>query len=170
MGPIALQYLCDYYTRHDATLDSFITNLQLVHMKHFSIEPLTGLMHSTPTKNEMVKSDWANVGEGLLMRLTPTSKKLSTEERDEQWKALTPSAVHGMINSYRSQFYSRAKDVVVAFNLMHLIEGFLNDEEGLRGLGWDTEAGLSDILIEVLQNNVRKDVEHLGLIVKYVIS
>ncbi|KAH6891771.1 hypothetical protein BKA70DRAFT_1326087 [Coprinopsis sp. MPI-PUGE-AT-0042] len=165
LGPITLQYLCDYYTRHDATLDSFITNLQLVHMKHFSIEPLTGLLHSTPSKSALAQPDWANVADGLLTRLTPISRKLSTEERDEQWNSLTPSALPGLINSHRSQFYSRAKDVVVAFNLMHLIEDFLRIE-GLRGLGWDTEAGLSDILIEVLQNNVRKDVEHFGLIVK----
>ncbi|KAG2007073.1 hypothetical protein CC2G_014798 [Coprinopsis cinerea AmutBmut pab1-1] len=165
IGPIALQFIADYYTRWDPTLDALITNIQLIYMKHFINEPITALAHSTPSEDDLVGSEWASFVEGILTRLTPISKKLTAKERDQQWKALTTSNLPDLVETHRSQFRLRVANLVLAFNVMKLIQLFLV-EEGYKGLGWKLDEGLSDILVEFLQNNVDRDIKDLSLIMR----
>ncbi|TFK25404.1 hypothetical protein FA15DRAFT_590498 [Coprinopsis marcescibilis] len=165
LGPIALQYIADFYLRYNPTFDSLITNLQLMHMKHFSIEPLTSILYSTPRSKELSQPEWSDIADDLLTRLAPVSKKLSDEKRNQQWKLLTPANLPNLVEKHRKQLYSRAKAVVVVFNVMKIIQLFLVNE-GYKGLGWDFKIGLSDILVEFLQNNVDRDVKDLSLIMR----
>ncbi|KAG5639781.1 hypothetical protein H0H81_000061, partial [Sphagnurus paluster] len=157
IGPTVLTFLAEYHSRHNASLDGAITILQLAHLKHFSAEPLTVLVNSTPEQETLdLPASILFLG-SLLSRLPDSTTTTPTDH------------IIASIDAARTAFRTRARHVRIALGLVRLAQGFMA-QNGYKGLGWSPEAQaplLGDgVLVDVLAGGLGADVKFLGALVK----
>ncbi|KAJ2915754.1 hypothetical protein MD484_g4658, partial [Candolleomyces efflorescens] len=160
LGPAALEYISDFFTRHNRTLDSLTTLIQLAYMKHFSI--LTSLLYSTPQ----------NPSSALLS--TALTSVLATNEAALEGVSGADEAkgrIISIIDESRTNVEKQYKSIKIAFNLMRLMQLFFV-KEGYKGLGWNLENDLCAIFGGMFLKRKEKSgalersLNHLSLIVK----
>ena len=55
----------------------------------------------------------------------------------------------------------------VAFGFINLVQCFMV-LQGYKGLGWGQQISLCDVLVDVLEGSLEKDVKYLGIMVRYI--
>lgn len=165
IGPAFLVFLTDYFIRQNASLDSILTILQLAHLKHFSGEPLTLLVQTTPSSNTLSHTSSFPFLDGLLTRLH-TSNPPEADGTD--WSQQTLPRILVAVDEARIEFYHRARRVRIGFGIIKLVQEFLT-QQGHKGLNWDRHSERTpvlDVMIDVMRGKVGSNVKVLGSIVR----
>ncbi|KAG6853066.1 hypothetical protein C0991_007136 [Blastosporella zonata] len=165
IGPSILTYLTDYCGRHNPSLDAALNILHLAHLKHFSGEPLTLLIKSTPSSEILAQPASAPLVEAVLARLQSSP---STDSSNLEWPNQSLPPLIAAIDDTRAFAYSRARRVRIGFRLIKLIQDFMASQ-GYKGLNWgsDTRAiAIMDVMIAALQGGLGSDIKYLGIMVK----
>ncbi|KAG6856100.1 hypothetical protein H0H87_007436 [Tephrocybe sp. NHM501043] len=161
IGPSVLIYLTDYYNRHNLSLDAALSILHLAHMKHFSGEPLTLLVRSTPASDILAQQSSFSFVEKLTA-LLQSSQLLPTASNLESSKQSMSSLISA-IDDARTAVYSRARRLRVGFGIAKLVHDFMIGQ-GYKGLGWG-DLNI-DVMILALQGGLGPDIKYLGVMVK----
>ncbi|KAG6907800.1 hypothetical protein DXG01_007339 [Tephrocybe rancida] len=162
IGPSVLTYLTDYYNRHNSSLDAALNILHLAHLKHFSGEPLTLIVKSTPVYDLLSQPASLLFVEALATRLQPSHP--SSDSAPD----LSISSLIAATNAARSALYSRARRIRIGFRIIKLVQDFMRNE-GYKGLNWGDNArgiGIVDVMISSLQGGLGSDIKYLGTMVK----
>ncbi|KIM41529.1 hypothetical protein M413DRAFT_445512 [Hebeloma cylindrosporum] len=165
IGPATLQYLNDYFTRYHSSVDAILTILQLAHLKHFSSDPLTILVHSTPSVATLSRPN-----SSLFLQAVSARTKPSREEEDVNMDAqsLSQRAID-QVDKIRTEFYSRHRNLRVGFAVVLRMQTFLRSYY-YKGLDWSADLengnGLCDAMLDALRGSFMRDVKHLGMITK----
>ncbi|KAF5313494.1 hypothetical protein D9611_008637 [Ephemerocybe angulata] len=193
LGPTVLRFIADHFSRHNRTLDSLITNIQLVYMKHFTVEPLTCLLHNTPSLDESENGSERNLSEGEGTTGLPSPALLETvferivavDKKGEFLGSLPANESSGSasqrrktamdisqrvldeVDTFRLAVRAAYRSKCIAFNIIKLIHVCLASD-GLRVLGWDLEQELVEIFVKFLEGGETVDrwLRQLALILR----
>ncbi|KAL0565915.1 Origin recognition complex subunit 3, partial [Marasmius crinis-equi] len=119
LGPAMLESLVDHSTRYDSSLDSLIDSLQLTHLKHFSIDPLTLLHHETPSREILEDPSSLPFLDTLLTRI---HDPVDEDKEINDWQTKSIRSVMKVVKGARKDFYAHARRVVLAFNLVRFVQ------------------------------------------------
>jgi origin recognition complex subunit 3 len=138
---------------------------QLAHLKHFTSDPLTALVHSTPSAQLLAQPEAAKFVESLQTRLEsgPSLKAAKTD-------LSAVSDIMEVIDKVREDFHSRARDMRVRFGVIRTVQAEFR-RWGYKGLEWEFEGegdvGVNlDVMIDLLRGRLGRSVRQLGTIVK----
>lgn len=165
IGPANIQYFQDYFTRYDSSLDKVLTILQLIHLKHFSSDPLTVLIHATPGVTSLSRPTSFNFIDSLAERLYAPSTQTPSETHAEDWRSITIPSLIKSIDEARTSFRSRARGIRVAFGFINLVQCFMV-LQGYKGLGWGQQISLCDVFVDILEGSLEKDIKYLSIMVR----
>lgn len=159
-GPASLEYIADFFSRHNRTLDSLITNIQLVHMKHFSVEPLACLVYPIPERPSPA------VLEAAFARILAFEPKFITPPKEEEITAT--QALIAKVDECRVEVLGVYRKLRIAFDLMKRVQLFCVARK-YKGMGWDIENGLTHIFQQFLSGKatVHRWVKEMHRIVRY---
>ncbi|KAF9551722.1 hypothetical protein CPC08DRAFT_823151 [Agrocybe pediades] len=157
IGPGVLDYLHDLFTRYASSVDVIFTVIQLVHLRHFSLEPLTVLVRDTPSL--ATSSPFTSA---LCARVS-----LQTHDEDVDMDPDPVSHAIAQLDKYRNCFYSRYQDLRLGFCVMLCVHRYL-ERQGHASLKWFTtdtrnEDRLQRVINGLLSGTLEKDVETLGI-------
>ncbi|KAJ3507772.1 hypothetical protein NMY22_g16828 [Coprinellus aureogranulatus] len=146
-GPASLEYVADFFSRHNRTLDSLITNIQLVHMKHFSVEPLTCLAYPTPLTHSpaILEAAFARIL-AVEPKFTLTSE---TSKKKNRGRA-PPEVLMEKVDQYREAVFKVYHKLRIAFTWMKTLHMYCKTQN-YKGLGWDLENNLTEIFQQFLK-------------------
>ncbi|KAF8803363.1 hypothetical protein BYT27DRAFT_7226028 [Phlegmacium glaucopus] len=169
IGPVILEYLVDYYTRFNSSTDAILTILQLAHLKHFTSEPLTILVHSTPWNQVLSRPESFSFLDALATRLTIPSSDSTHAMESQDWRSQTLPAIIAEVNRARKSFFAHARNLRIGFRIMMCIQAFL-EKQGYKGLEWSAdprkEGGLCEAMVNVLRGKLGGDIKRLGTFTK----
>lgn len=108
------------------------TILQLVYLKHFSSNPLTLLVHSSPASDILSQPSSFPFLDALLLDLR--AHHISSHAPGE-WSPKSLESLIASVDTARRQFSRRAAKMRVAFGILQLGNKFMLDH-GYNGFGW----------------------------------
>ena len=163
LGPTSLRHISDLYSSHNRSLDALITNIQLIYMKHFSIDPLTTFFYSTPELTPSTRPLFEEAFTRVLsldpefLQVPPIEGGAEKKGSNPKQKATTTPAEPEQIianllieiNVSRRAIHTSYQSIKLAFGLSHTIQVFLTGQN-TRGVGWDLEGGLVEVFIAYL--------------------
>ncbi|KAL0570648.1 Origin recognition complex subunit 3 [Marasmius crinis-equi] len=164
LGPAMLESLVDHFTRYDSSLDSLIDSLQLAHLKHFSIDPLTLLHHETPSQETMEDPSSLPFLDTLLTRI---HDPVDEDEEIDDWQTKSIRSVMKVVKGARKDFYAHARRVVLAFNLVRFVQKFA--EEGHEGLDLQAKGDFPKyvrLYVNVLRGDLNPELADLEKIIR----
>ena len=133
-------------------------------MKHFTSEPLTTLVHTTPSNQVLSRPESFGFLDSLATRLTISVS--------DYWGSQTSSTIVTQVNRARESFYAHAGNLRIGFGIMRCIQAFL-ERQGYKGLQWTAdprkEGGLYEAMVDVLRGKVGGDIKLLGMFIKSII-
>ncbi|KAF7359177.1 Origin recognition complex subunit 3-like [Mycena sanguinolenta] len=143
-GPALLEYVEDYYTTHNPSLDALITLLQVAHLKHFTdvftcLSTSTSFISSNPTASEQAFCT------ALLARLHPNKSK----RNEGEWRAQarSPDILLQAVDRERTAFRRRATTIKMGVTLLNVILASLRGTAIDKALDrWRGAAGLRRVL------------------------
>ncbi|KAF8653670.1 hypothetical protein AX16_003821 [Volvariella volvacea WC 439] len=163
LGPTALKFAVDYFSRQSASIDSLVTILQLMHLKHVTSHPLGFLVASTPSPEDLSQPEAAHRIDQLFIHIQSLSGT-----RPSQWPNLTLSDLLEAVDRARTSVHLRLRNYRIAFRVFVFVQRFMMDE-GYKGLDWSQEDTSLDVLgsmILLLQGRLGKHVKSLGMMIK----
>lgn len=138
-------------------------------MKHFSSDPLTVLVHSTPSVGALSHPNSSRFLEAVSARTKP-SREDDDVNMDDQGPHRRPI---DRVDNARAEFYSCHRNLRVGFAVVRRIQTFLRSNHH-KGLNWSADlengSGLCEAMLDVLRGNLMRDIKHLGMITKYVLD
>ena len=141
-------------------------------MRHFTSEPLTALVHTTPWNQVLSRPESFGFLDSLATRLTVSSSdSIRAMESEEDWRSQTSSTIVTRVNRARESFYAHARNLRIGFGIMRCIQAFL-ERQGFKGLQWSADPrkeGLCEAMIDVLRGKVGGDIKYLGMLTKSII-
>ncbi|KAF9522255.1 origin recognition complex subunit 3 N-terminus-domain-containing protein [Crepidotus variabilis] len=161
-GPPLLEYLQDYFNRHNASVDAILTILQLAHLKHFSLEPLRLFVKHTPANTLSQPSAFVDALRVRLRLASKTREKNSMDVDEQDFRA--PEDLITAVDKSRTEFHNHARNIRIAFGIIERIQVIL-ERHGHKGLGWSGEKGSSsaplEAILDILRDRSGRDVKHL---------
>ncbi|KZP30851.1 hypothetical protein FIBSPDRAFT_814660 [Athelia psychrophila] len=179
LGPVALDFLVEFFGRHAPSLDVLITILQLAHLKHFE-DPLTALVQSSLTQISPAKIsslDSEPFFSHLLARVQapPSSPNaLPSPSHVTDWRNATPASLLTSVDEARDQFRKGTMRRKVALGLFKAVRRSLM-AQGIKSAGGETrrregERAASedslDIMCRLLRGRLGKDARWMVSLVK----
>ncbi|KAJ3505538.1 hypothetical protein NLJ89_g7363 [Agrocybe chaxingu] len=168
IGPAILEYLQDYFTRYNSSIDAVLALLQLVHLNHFTADPFSVLVHQSLDAGVLSQMQSKPFLEMLKARVALLSDKDDAMDIDD-WSSLTTASVLTTIDEARSKLYLRARNIRKAFGVMFRIQTVL-ESNGHKGIEWslstDNSGRVCNVLLDILRGQLYRDVKRLGLIIK----
>ncbi|KAL0066864.1 Origin recognition complex subunit 3 [Marasmius tenuissimus] len=156
LGPTVVESLVDHFARYDSSVDSLINSLQLAHLKHFSVNPLTLLHHDTPLPDTLEDPSSLPFLETLLSRL----EEPVTGSQVNGWQIKSAQDLTKAVDMARDDFYAKERLIMLAFNLMYLFQEFVKGR-GYNGLELGTKGDFPKYLrlyIKVLKGDVDHEI------------
>lgn len=136
-------------------------------MKHFTSDPLTILVHSTPSVDTLSRPNSSLFLEAVSARTKPSRENEDVNMDDQS----LPRRVIDRVDNVRTKFYSHYRNLRVGFAVMLRMQTFLRSNH-YKGLDWSADlengSGLCEAMLDVLRGSLMRDVKHLGIITKYV--
>ncbi|KAF8964769.1 origin recognition complex subunit 3 N-terminus-domain-containing protein [Flammula alnicola] len=165
IGPAALECLQDYFTRYHSSVDAIFTIIQLIFLRHFSSDPLTVLVHDTPSADVLSQPSSSKFRDSVIGRMTLDGD----EDVVMDGQGSGPRLLVDVIDKAREEFCTRAQNMRLGFHVMIHIQTFL-EERGYKGLDWspdlDKRGGLCDAMLDLLRGRLAKDIKHLGMLTR----
>jgi origin recognition complex subunit 3 len=139
-------------------------------LKHFTSEPLTTLVHTTPSNQVLSRPESFGFLDSLATRLTIPFSDSAQAMESEDWRSQTTlSTIVTRVNRARESFYGHAQNLRIGFGIMRCIQAFL-ERQGYKGLQWSAdprkEGGLYEAMVDVLRGKVGGDIKLLGMFIK----
>jgi len=135
-------------------------------MKHFSSDPLTVLVHGTPSVGTLSHANSSRFLEAVSAR-TKEDEDVNMDHQSPCRRAID------RVDNVRAEFYSRHRNLRVGFAVMRRMQSFLRSNHH-KGLDWSADlengSGLCEAMLDVLRGSLMRDVKHLGMITKYVLD
>ncbi|PPQ91406.1 hypothetical protein CVT25_014294 [Psilocybe cyanescens] len=175
IGPAILEYLQDYFTRYNSSADVILTILQIVHLRHFSSDPLSVLVLETPSLDALSDANSSGFVNSIAIRLLLPIGNDSTDMAEQE--PFTSAQIESMIrkvDAARQTYRSCFRNLRIAFSLMVRTQAFL-EEQGYKGLDWSSDiksgsnssgTNLFKPMLNVLRANVQKDIKQLSLLTR----
>ncbi|KAF9451117.1 hypothetical protein P691DRAFT_787904 [Macrolepiota fuliginosa MF-IS2] len=149
LGPAALAGIVDHYTRHDSSLDALITCVQLVHLKHFLVEPLSLLVH--PPSELTTDPAYRPILFFLHSRLPPSTPN-------------EPQALLDILTEHHTTFVTKSRSLRLGLTLLRTLHTFLTFR-GYKPL--HSHSGhVASTLIAALRGQVTREVKALSTYVR----
>ncbi|KAI6143578.1 origin recognition complex subunit 3 N-terminus-domain-containing protein [Pisolithus tinctorius] len=161
IGPAQIDFLVDFFERHSASLDSLVSILQLIHMKHFE-EPLTVFLHN----ERLGSSDAGNsvLGEpasfGFLDALFTRVHSTQDANGRREWLNTSFDGLLSAVQTARKTFRTRVRLLRVAFQVILLIRTFMIAE------GYKVEATLPELMCGAIRGRIQNVMKYLCTMVK----
>ncbi|KAK0498880.1 origin recognition complex subunit 3 N-terminus-domain-containing protein [Armillaria luteobubalina] len=155
LGPAALNFIVDYYSRYNPSLDSLLNMFQLVHLKHFMVNPLSLLVKTTPGQKILSTATSFSFVDTLFGRLCTT-------KTSEAWHKQPLPTLIAAVDEARKAFHSRVRKSRLAFEVMMVVHeylarlGYKNVERDAHHIAIDLVKGRSPKHIETLSSLVRR--------------
>ncbi|KAK0469029.1 origin recognition complex subunit 3 N-terminus-domain-containing protein [Desarmillaria tabescens] len=158
IGPAALSFIVDYYSRYNPSLDSLLNMFQLAYLKHFMINPLSLLAKTTPAI-DMLSTSFSFV-DTLFGRLCTTKTSAAWHEQP------LPTLI-AAVDDAREVFHARVRKSRIAFEIMMVVHEFFA-RLGSKSIEWDSHHGtaLLRIAIDLLKGRSTKHAETLSSLVR----
>ncbi|TBU43716.1 origin recognition complex subunit 3 N-terminus-domain-containing protein [Dichomitus squalens] len=130
LGPGALEHIIDFASRHTASPDALVTMLQLAHLKHFSSNPLSTLVHDEllgTTLHRAGRTLTSSAGLALLVdalhaRLLAASESRPQSQRNRDARPQTADELLAAVSGARTVFLTQARRLRVAFAVARIAE------------------------------------------------
>ncbi|KAK0451861.1 origin recognition complex subunit 3 N-terminus-domain-containing protein [Armillaria borealis] len=160
LGPAALSFIVDYYSRYNPSLDSLLNMLQLVHLKHFMVNPLSLLVETTPGSDTLSAVTSFSFVDILFGRLC-------TAKTSEAWHEQPLPTLIAAVDEAREVFHARVRKSRLAFELMMVAHEFLACL-GYKSVERDAHhsTALLRIAIDLVKGRSTKHVETLSSLVR----
>ncbi|KAJ8589790.1 hypothetical protein M405DRAFT_791254 [Rhizopogon salebrosus TDB-379] len=129
MGPTAIDFAVEFFTRHSSSFDGLLSIFQLAHMKHFE-EPLTLLAPVQPlgrpkdAAKVLLTPDAFPFLDALFARVHE-SALIAPIEHATRWRTATIDSLLSSVDTARDTFQMRTKLLRVAFRLVLHIRQFM---------------------------------------------
>ncbi|THU95492.1 hypothetical protein K435DRAFT_966374 [Dendrothele bispora CBS 962.96] len=173
LGPAELEFLLDYCTRYNCSVDVILNILQLAHLKHFMNHIPSLLFLSTPASSILKEPPSFSFLETIMARLhTPGDEDNVTPSRAEEevevkdWEITNISSFTKTVDSARLDFYRHCQKMRFGFKILRTIDGFLV-ARGYKGLDWERihGPGIARIFVEFLKGGLTREVKGIRLII-----
>ncbi|KAK1229901.1 Origin recognition complex subunit 3 [Marasmius sp. AFHP31] len=164
LGQAVIESLVDHFVRYDSSVDSLVNNLQLAHLKHFSVNPLTLLHHDTPSLDSLEDPSSLPFLETLLSRLEGPV----TGGQVNDWQLKSVQDLAKAVDTARDDFYAKERLIMLAFNLMYLFQEFVKGR-GYSGIEIRTKGDFPRYLrlyIKVLRGDVDQEIAEIERMTK----
>ncbi|KAH7928820.1 hypothetical protein BV22DRAFT_1126185 [Leucogyrophana mollusca] len=164
IGPATIEFLTDFYTRHSPSLDTIISILQLVHMKHFE-EPLTLLVSERflPDAMELLpQPDSFPFLDSIFTRVHHSSL-IPSVDHSTRWRNEHLDSLLDAVDSARYKYRRQAKILRVAFQLVLGIRRFML-RQGYKSAEGDRT--LSEMMCLAIRGRFGKQCSYLCIMVK----
>lgn len=189
LGPTFIEYVSDFFTRHNSSLDALIStlhvsvynllliymltdSLQLAHLKHFD-DPLTiftqdshlGHPSAEQAAQTLLMPSSFPFLDHLLTRLhAPAPNVPPSPDHASEWMNQNPATVLASIDEARINFRAKMSKTRVALGLMKRVNDFMFNN------GWKGIVERNDVewLCEALKGRLGRDGKYLGTMVKWV--
>ncbi|PFH50833.1 hypothetical protein AMATHDRAFT_3570 [Amanita thiersii Skay4041] len=157
LGPQLLEEIVLYLRRHNISQDIFLTTLQLIHLRHFLLSPLSLFAQETsprtislPSLQEILKIRFQEAGESPKTK-SPTKKQTHFS-----------SSATITIDQARGDFCHHARRMRVAVGLVMLVHESLNhlsfsEQEGTKIPSLD----MTSVMADALQGNIQRHIPPL---------
>jgi len=180
IGPVAIDFLVDFFERHSTSLDGLTTILQvgvilsepmwpalpenisqLIHMKHFE-EPLTVFLGDekldSPSTGASILSEPTSFGflDSLFVRVC--NSRDVNHARD--WRNASIDGLLTAIQNARRAFRTRAKLSRVAFQMLLLIRRFMVSE------GYKLDETVPELMCGAIRGRLQNYIKYLYTMVK----
>ncbi|KIM52561.1 hypothetical protein SCLCIDRAFT_18127 [Scleroderma citrinum Foug A] len=161
IGPVAIDFLVDFFGRHSTSLDGLTTILQLVHMKHFE-EPLTVFFGDeklgSSSTGASILSEPSSFGflDSLFIRVC--NSRDVNHARD--WRNASIDSLLTAVQNSRRAFQTRAKLSRVAFQVLLLIRRFMVSE------GYKLDETVPELMCGAIRGRLQNYLKYLYTMVK----
>ena len=130
LGPGMLEHIADFAARHTASPDALVTMLQLAHLKHFSANPLSTLVHDEPfsavphhaARALESYAAFAPLVEALHARLLAASESQTQSQNNGSTRPQTAHELLAAVFNARTALLSQARRLRVAFAVARIAE------------------------------------------------
>ncbi|KAJ7499463.1 hypothetical protein FB451DRAFT_1205523 [Mycena latifolia] len=123
-GPTLLEFIENYYTAHNPSLDALLTVLQVAHLKHYTTDMFSLLSSATPRISPNPTAREILFLEGLLARLhAPTPGVSMSKKAADAWRVQSRSAdiLLQAVDAAREAFARYARRTKLGFNLLSIV-------------------------------------------------
>jgi len=163
-GPKVLEFISEYITRDNSSLDSVITILQLTHMKHMD-EPLTiflcdellGMDSAASASRRFNESSTYPFLDYLFTRTLAFQSDSATD-----WQSVGIIRLLEIIAESRVEFISSYRRFKVGFSLIIKLRNFMA-KSGYKSVENDT---ILEMMSKALRGRLSKEWKYLGMMVK----
>ncbi|KAJ6459796.1 origin recognition complex subunit 3 N-terminus-domain-containing protein [Mycena vitilis] len=148
-GPTLLEFVEDFYTTQNPSLDALITILQVAHLKHFSTNVFSFLSidnprispHPTPTELSFL--------EALLARMSAPRTSATPKKNADDWRAnaRSPEILLQSVDAERAAFVWFTRKISLGVTLLHIVVDSLRGTAIDKSLDrWRGAAGIRRVL------------------------
>ncbi|OAX35042.1 hypothetical protein K503DRAFT_697611, partial [Rhizopogon vinicolor AM-OR11-026] len=129
MGPTAIDFAVEFFTRHSSSFDGLLSIFQLAHMKHFE-EPLSVLAPAEPfgqpkdAAKVLLTPDAFPFLDAVFARVHE-SALIAPVEHATRWRTATVDSLLSSVDAARDTFRMRTKLLRIAFQLVLHIRQFM---------------------------------------------
>lgn len=159
LGPKTFEQIVHFIKRNSISQDTFLTSIQLVHLRHFLLNPLSLVAQETPS----AISSPGSLHDIVTRRLKPTNQvngRKSPTKRHAQKDIAHVTA----INQARTNFKTHFRKMRLQYGLVQFIYGFVKSQEFEdRKL---PQVHLTDLMLETLRGKVHKYIQRLAPFVR----
>ncbi len=169
VGPAALGFLNDFFSRNSASVEGVLLILQLAHLKHFD-EPLTTFVRDEQLDTSFAELAFKKLSDPKAATFVASlfSWSLGPQElasNEEGWPINDIAGLLTSIAEARTDFRSRLCRLKFAFGLMRKVhEGMLN--LGYRGIGTDMTP--LEMMSASLKGGLVREGKYLGTMTRSV--
>ncbi|KAK7448828.1 Origin recognition complex subunit 3 [Stygiomarasmius scandens] len=168
-GPAVLEFLLDYCTRYNCSLDTLLNILQLAHLKHFTSHIPSLLLLSTPSSSVIKESSSFSFLDSIMARLHTSGdedKITALEAEVKDWEIGNITSLIKTVESARSEFYCNYRRMRLGFKIIKIIDEFLVSR-GYKGLDLERVhgPGMPRVFVALLKGSLARDVKGIRLII-----
>ncbi|KAF8350403.1 origin recognition complex subunit 3 N-terminus-domain-containing protein [Amanita rubescens] len=165
LGPTALEQIFHYIKRNNISLDAFLTSIQLIHLRHFMLNPLSLLVHQTPPIASFSSSLCDKVRNRLPLIPNKDGRKSPTKRRSQ--KATDMTVISSIIDQTREEFSSQSLRMRLGFGLVRLVYDVIQGQDfGDRRA--PPKFGLLDMMLDALGGSLYKYAQRLGQYIRHL--
>ncbi|KAI0060018.1 hypothetical protein BV25DRAFT_1828445 [Artomyces pyxidatus] len=166
IGPSALEYLSDFFTRHSSSLDGLSIILQLAHMKHFD-EPLTIFVRDELLGTKSITSAAEALSTpdcfAFLDTLLAWSTDPHTVTNNTGWGNTDVSALLLAVREARVQFQTKLRGIKLAFGILRTVQRVMLSF-GYRSA--ETDKSLLELMSAAMKGQLEREGKYLGMMTK----
>ncbi|EGO26953.1 hypothetical protein SERLADRAFT_448068 [Serpula lacrymans var. lacrymans S7.9] len=167
IGPSSIDFLVELFTRHNTSLDSVASILQLTHMKHFE-EPLSVFAIQSPfTTIEEATMTLHHPSSAFLESILARMQcpdEISLINHVDRWRDESVSSLLESIDTAHLNFRKRARLMRVAFQLYRSIQQFLLRQGHKTAQG---ERNLPEMMCAAMKGTLVREGKYLSMMVKF---